>query len=257
MKTILITGGAKRLGLALTNAFLGSGWRVICHSYSSALKKSDVDFHDVSRLENLYDFQFDLSDIKDKKSAEDFLNIATKKFDAIDVLINNASNFEYDRPGELNPRIFDKFINVNCKAPILLMDQLLSKIDGKEKIVINILDSRVLSLNIDYTSYSISKHALLAATEIYASAYDGKHKIYGVAPSMFLESGPKTIGRVSELSSKTLLNIPIQIEDVISAVKFCTEGILKTGSIIPIDGGQQIMQLKRDVAYLDERNHGE
>ncbi len=252
MKTVLITGGAKRLGLALTSSFLEQGFFVISHHH---LTPFDIDQLSpaASRCKaHLSTFAFDLGKIIDAESAAEFFQRGNPEGRDIDILINNASRFEYDRPGSLDVDQFKQAASVNLLAPLLIMDAFLGSTAGHRKTVINMLDSRVISPNMDYLSYTLSKVALGTATRMYAIAFEGRASIYGVAPSMFLESGPLTTGRVPELASINLTRTPVTLEDVVDAVKFCAGGVLQSGSILPVDGGQHVMNLKRDVAYLQQ-----
>ncbi len=252
MKTILVTGGAKRLGLALTSSFLEQGFFVISHHHTTPFDFKNLSGGASRYRDNLMTFSYNLGEVTDLNTATEFFRRGTPENREIDILINNASRFEYDKPGSLNPETLRSAFSVNLQAPLLLMEAFLSNGKPNDKTVVNMLDSRVISPNMDYLSYSLSKSALGAATKIYALAFEGIAKIYGVAPSMFLESGPLTTGRVSELSSINLTQEPVNIGDVISAVNFCVSGSLQSGFIIPVDGGQSMMNLKRDVAYLQE-----
>lgn len=249
MKTVLITGGAKRLGLALVSSFLEKGFFVMAHSHTTPFDSRNLSPAASRFAENLSHFSYDLTSIVDAAAAADFLEQASRGKRDIDILINNASCFEYDRPGSLDVDLFGRAMATNLLPPLLLMDAFLRRGDAP-KIVINMLDNRVISPNMDHLSYSLSKSALGTATQMYAIAFETTAKIYGIAPSMFLESGPLTVGRVSDLASMTLTRTPVTVEDVVDTVHFCASGVLQTGSITPVDGGQSSMGLKRDVAYL-------
>lgn len=242
MKT-LVTGGSSRLGKALVEHFCKQGHEVHFTYFSShenaALLQSAT---------GATGHELDLAAM-DLPAAVSFLKEAVGN--DLDNLVNNSSVFLYDEPGHLRPELFDHAYQVNLRAPTFLLEafRLLGKHE-RARTAINMLDAKVEALNPDYLSYTVMKAGLSAVTRMYGMASEPDFKVYGVAPAMFAESGPKTVGRVEELTRKNPLDYALSVEDVVSAIEFCLSGAQKSGEILLIDAGQTLLRLPRDVAYL-------
>ena len=116
-KKVLITGGAQRIGSSITKHLASNGLDVAIQYNTS--------YSNVKKLENLFKkdsinfkaFQFDF---KSNCKYEEFFEKIKKEFGDVDILINNASAFEFDSIKKTSYEIFDKHISVNLKAPFFL-----------------------------------------------------------------------------------------------------------------------------------------
>ena len=77
---------------------------------------------------NFKAFQFDF---KKAENYEDFFEKIKKEFGDIDILINNASAFEFDSIKQTSYEIFDNHININLKAPFFYRKVMLKIIKKK------------------------------------------------------------------------------------------------------------------------------
>ena len=82
MKTVLITGGTRGIGLACVEKFSAEGWRV-----ALLYKNSDTLATELSERLNVLCVKCDVSFSRDIKKA---IGIIIEKFGCIDVLVNNA-----------------------------------------------------------------------------------------------------------------------------------------------------------------------
>lgn len=154
MKTVLITGANRGIGLALTLEYLAQGWRVIgvCRSSSAELNGtgaqviSGVDVTDTTAVQNLAE---QLGDIK------------------LDLLINNAGILHHDHLGELDYRNVTQQFLVNAQAPLQITEALLGHLNDDAKIAF--ITSRMGSIADNgsggYYGYRMSKAALNAAAK--------------------------------------------------------------------------------------------
>lgn len=158
MKTVLITGANRGIGLELAKQYYANGWRVFAgcrdEKKSQDLKKISADPKKFSIL------PLDVGNIEQIKSASKQL----KEF-PIDLLINNAGIIGYANPfGKLEEKIWLETFKVNSIAPILMAQAFLDQIEQSElKIIANISSTMgSISLNGDggYYPYRSSKTAL-------------------------------------------------------------------------------------------------
>ena len=134
---IIITGGATRIGAAIAKSLADYETSITIH-----YNKSKVNAFKLKKeLENLgskvYLIKADLNNFKQTQS---LLKFSYKKMKGLNCLINNASLFENDNLQNFTEKSFNKHLNVNLKAPAILIQnfgKLLKKSEGN---VINIID---------------------------------------------------------------------------------------------------------------------
>lgn len=151
MKTIVITGASRGIGLATATRFLEEGWRVI-----GTYNKTPIPIKNA----NYVSIQLDQGDTASIKRAAEEIKKITQQ---IDVLVNNAAiTLDWVEP-QVDLEKIRKTFEVNLFGVIDLTEQLLTKISASSHIV-NIDSSYgAFSLPIDYessTGYRLSKAAL-------------------------------------------------------------------------------------------------
>src|SRR3989344_4341346 len=125
MKTVVITGASRGIGLATAKKFLGEGWRVIGTSTSGV---ADL------KHENFTVFQLDLSSSESIKTCvQSILNLNQET----DVLVNNAGiNVEEWEEQVLDVSKLRQTLEVNLIGTADFTEQILTKTSIKH--VINI-----------------------------------------------------------------------------------------------------------------------
>jgi NAD(P)-dependent dehydrogenase (short-subunit alcohol dehydrogenase family) len=152
MKTAVITGANRGIGLALCKEYLLQGWQVIalCRDASDELITtkakiiSDIDVTDANAVAQLPKL------LKDYK---------------IDLLINNAGIFQHETLGSIDYDSITQQFLVNAQAPLRVTESLLNLLAHNAKIAF--ITSRMGSIadnsSGDYYGYRMSKAALNAA----------------------------------------------------------------------------------------------
>ncbi len=162
-KTVLITGGNKGIGLALTKLFLDDGYGVTVVAR---------DFDGFAYVDSVECIAFDLIHV-------DKIPSLVEQIGKIDVLINNAGVM-YTLPYDNYPQErVNSMLKLNLEAPIKLME-LYGKL-GIKRIVNNASVA-------GYTGhpdiwYGMTKAALINATKSFSKIFEGKTIVNAVAPS--------------------------------------------------------------------------
>lgn len=253
MKNILITGGAGFLGQKICNYFLNNNTRVICldnidegSSYiKKNLKKYKKKFYYLKcNLENYDEIKNTIKEIK--------------KFNTVDVLINNAAitgdalkkgwnekfhNQSYDN--------FERALRVNLLSVFEISKCLKYQMNkSKSPSIINISsiyaklahDKKLYSkTNINNpAAYSASKAALDQLTRWLASELSPKIRVNSILPGGIKRKQSKLF--INKYISKTLLNRMATEDDILNLVVFLssTKSSYITGQNIVIDGGYSI-----------------
>ena len=241
MRTVLVTGGGKRLGAWIVRRLAAHGWRVVIHYDRSAVEAgalaADVDGVSVAG---------DLADLTGIAAL--FERIVAVAGGRIDALVNSASAFEFDTPPGVDPMLFARASAINAGAPIMLANAL-AKQDVERGWVVNLLDQKLANLNPDFFSYTCAKAALAAATPMLAQALGPRIAVNAVAPGLTLPSGEQSDAEFAEVASCNLLRRPVGADRVADAVAYLIGSSGVSGQTIHVDAGQRFVASDRDVMF--------
>src|SRR5438067_3690953 len=155
-RTAIVTGAGKRVGAEIARALLDDEWSVVAHVHHEA---DDVPSGAIKAVADLAD-----------ANCADAIFGAAADLPPVRLLINNAARFAWDGFDEFDPAQFDAQMAVNVKAPALLTERFVREHGGGDALIVNLLDSKVVAPNPDYLSYTLSKYALAAFTDLAARA---------------------------------------------------------------------------------------
>jgi NAD(P)-dependent dehydrogenase (short-subunit alcohol dehydrogenase family) len=116
-------------------------------------------------------------------------------------------------------------------------------------VTIQLLDQRLINLNPDYFSYTLSKSALLTATEMMALDFAPTLRSVGLAPGITLPSGKQTEAEFLQAHQKTPMGYSSSPDDIAQAALFIANAKAITGTTIYVDGGQHLIPSQRDVMF--------
>ena len=249
---VLVTGGAKRIGAAIVAGLARDGWIVALHYHRSkeaaeALAASLNGKHRVC-----LPIQADLSRRNDIEALIERCNAMLKaEADArLTCLVNNANLFSYDSVSTLTWEIFERHLVPDLYAPVFLSKIFAGSVpEGESGLVINMLDQKLTNLNPDFFSYTIGKCGLWGATKIMAMALAPRTRVCGIAPGITLPSAKQTAAQFEKAWRKTPLGRNATPADIVQAVRFIIAPGCATGSVIVLDGGENLLGRGRDVAF--------
>lgn len=239
--TVLITGGARRLGAATARAIAAAGYGVVIHAHNSA--------EEAQALADELGGHVVLGDLADPETPARLIAEAAKAGPLCGV-VNNASRFEFDQAMSVTAENIAAHAGPNLVAPVLLTRHFAAALTLKQGVVINMLDQKLANLNPDFFSYTLSKAALAAATEMFAMALAPRIRVCGIAPGISVPA-PK---QAQEKFEKAWRANPLQRgslpEDIARAAVFILETPCMTGTTIYVDGGEHLMRRSRDVGMM-------
>jgi NAD(P)-dependent dehydrogenase (short-subunit alcohol dehydrogenase family) len=119
---------------------------------------------------------------------------------------------------------------------------------------VNLLDSKLSAPNPDFLSYTVSKQALAAFTELSARALarDGI-RVNGIAPALMLRSNGQSETNFEAMHAANPLGRGVEPEHLLAAIRYFIDAPAVTGEILTIDGGQRFEPPARDVQFLERR----
>lgn len=238
MKTLFITGGAKRIGRAIALKFAKEGFDV-CFTYLTSEKEAMETKNTVEKLgRKCMALKGDLRDVKTiLKWRDEFF----KNFEKCDCLINNASIFYKTPLKEIKEKEFDEMISVNLKAPLFISKYFSEKmLENKKGVIINIADTAGNVVWKNYIVYSISKAGLIMLTKILAKELAPYIRVCGIAPGPVLL--PDYFKKEDKKKSieKTLLKRVGKPENIADTCYFIYKNDYITGNVIYVDGGRSV-----------------
>ncbi len=240
-KTVLITGGAKRIGRQLALTLHEAGHNIIVHYRSSAGAANELVSHLNSlREKSANSVQGDLLDIGGIPS---LIDQCIEHFGRLDALINNASSF-YPTPIELLEEDFwNDLIGSNLKAPAFLAKSAAKHLRDTGGTIINIVDIHARNPMANHPIYCSAKAGLEMLTKALARDLAPAIRVNAVSPGAIL--WPET--NTSEIEQAEILQkIPLQRagdpEDIAGLVRFLIDDSpYITGQVIAVDGGRSVM----------------
>ena len=234
-KTVLITGAARRLGRASALALARAGADVAITFRNSAREAQ----HTVIDLSSLGVRAVALRcDITDQKSVRGTLKEAVKELGGLDILVNNAANYETADFEKITLRQWDAIFASNTRGPFLVSQEALKYLRERRGKIINMGSLGGLRPWASHAHYCSSKAAVHMLTKVMAKALAPEIAVNCVAPGM-IDLGEKAAAAFMKRMSKLT---PAQRngtgEEVAAAVLFfATVPHFITGQILAVDGG--------------------
>jgi len=234
-KNILITGGAKRIGKALSLELAKDGANIIIHYFNSVGEAQDLQKTINTLGVKAYIFQ---ADLRDEFQLKNMIKQIKNTVD-VDILINNASIYYPVKIEEASLSDLDNFYKIHVQAPFLLSKEFgIDMYKRKEGRIINIVDYAAKIPYKDYTPYAISKGAMLTMTKAFAKEFAPYVLVNAILPGPIIP--PENLEDKEIPLKKTVLKRWAGEIEVYKAVKYLIESDFTTGAEIPVEGGRLI-----------------
>jgi NAD(P)-dependent dehydrogenase (short-subunit alcohol dehydrogenase family) len=250
IRSILITGAAKRIGRQMALDMADDGWDVAVHCHQSESEAQEVAGLIRAKGQRAVVVQGDLAHavIAEKLIAQSVAGIGP-----LTALINNASIFETDIVGKITSESWQSHQDINLRAPVMLAQAFARQLPkGAHGNIINIIDQRVWKLNPRFFSYTMSKSGLWTATRTLAQALAPHIRVNAIGPGPALPSARMDLEEFAKQESLTLLGIGTSPTEISQAAKFILSQPALTGQMIALDGGQHLVWQTADVVEVNE-----
>jgi NAD(P)-dependent dehydrogenase (short-subunit alcohol dehydrogenase family) len=234
-KTVLITGGAKRLGRASALALATAGADVaITFNHSSREAQ-----HTVVDLTGIGVRAFALRcDVTSEKNVKSMIKDAVRELGGIDILINNAANYETVEFEKISLKQWDAIFATNTRGPFLVTREALRSLRERRGKVINMGSLGGLVPWPTHAHYCSSKAALHMLTKVMAKALAPEIAVNAVAPGMIDLGEPAAKLFMRSMARQTPMRRNGTGEEIAAAVRFfATAPPFITGQILAVDGG--------------------
>ena len=248
-KKIIITGGATRIGAAIAKSLAGYDIKISIHFNKSINEAKKLK----KRLEDLGSTVYLIkADLNNQKQTQKIVKEAYDKMKGLDCLINNASVFENDNLKNFSEESFSKHMNINLKAPAILIKNFSKHVKTSQGVVINILDQRIEKLTPYFFSYTLSKTALGTLTATSAMRLSPNIRVNGVSPGPTLKNKRQSETHFKKQWKSVLLKKKVDLDNICDSVKFLIGNNNVTGQIINVDSGQRLAWMTPDIINSKE-----
>lgn len=232
-KTVLVTGGARRIGAALCVALAEKGCRIVIHHNRSARPAVALAAHLRRGGAQAWTVA---GDFNAPRCADRVVRAAIAAAGKLDVLVNNAAVFHKQSLLQVSAESVRAEWEVNLLAPLLLIRAFARR--ARRGSIVNLLDGRIASNRTDAVPYSLAKKSLADLTRLAALELAPRMTVNAVAPGPVLAAG--TAGVAREPAGPLPLQVRPTVKDVVKAVLFLLESDSITGQIVFVDSGRHL-----------------
>ncbi len=118
MKTVVITGSARGLGFEMAKLFRKANLNVVISDLKEeSLKKAKEELY---KIEGTGKVEYQVCNVTSSKDIQELIDFADKKFNSIDIWINNAGVNQPDKPiWELTEQEIDLVLDVDLKGAVI------------------------------------------------------------------------------------------------------------------------------------------
>jgi pteridine reductase len=230
-QVVLITGGAKRLGLAMAQHLLGEGYRVVIHCNMSCSEAKALG--DDGRIVQ--------ANLTNREELQTIFSKAVDCFGRVDHLINNASVFPSLSIEETTYALWDEVMALHNTAPFFLSRALYLHLRerGATGSVVNMVDTKIEAPTASRSAYYISKGALLAQTKTLAVSLGPTLRVNAISPGAVLNGGDDAY--FAKMAERLPLKHTGSAPDIVQAVGYLLRATFVTGVELAVDGGQRLL----------------
>jgi NAD(P)-dependent dehydrogenase (short-subunit alcohol dehydrogenase family) len=248
--TALVTGGARRIGRAIVSDLSSAGFAVAIHFHGS-----DREARELAEGLNEQGGKVAIvrADLTDREATARLIGEASDAVGPIDLLVNNASVFNADELDDFTWEHWDRHFAVHLQAPADLTRHFARALpDGREGLVVNMIDQRVWKLSPRTFSYTLSKSALWTATKTMAQALAPRIRVNAIGPGPALQGERQTKADFDAQVDAVLLRRGPALSEFGATIRYLWDTPSITGQMIALDGGQHLGWQTPDVTGIRE-----
>jgi NAD(P)-dependent dehydrogenase (short-subunit alcohol dehydrogenase family) len=234
-KTVLVTGAAKRLGRAIALAAADHGADVAI-TYRESVREARTVVSELARRK--VRALAVRCDVTDELNVRETIKEVMRELGGIDVLVNNAANYETAKFEKLTTAQWDAMFASNTRGPFLMSREALPHLRRRKGRIVNLGSLGGLRPWPDHAHYCSSKAALHMLTRVMAKALAPEIAVNAVAPGMIDLGDPESAAFMKRMAKQTPARRNGTAQEIATAVMFfATAPHFITGQVLAVDGG--------------------
>ena len=238
-RNALVTGGAHRVGRALTLALAAAGADVFIH-YNSSSAPAEETANAVRALGRRA--VTGAANLSDPATAAPLLDAATVALGPISILVNSASGFPTDGLADVTLDAWRSTHDLTLATPMLLTQAFAAALPEAETgAVLNVTDVRTATPYRTHFSYIVAKGGLDTFTKAAAVALAPQIRVNAVALGVILPPPGEDAGFAQRLAAELPMQRPGGTDPVAAAALMLIANDFLTGEIVRVDGGQHLV----------------
>lgn len=243
-KTVLITGGAKGIGLAIARQFIGENANVVIADVDEMAGAKCIEEFGGAAL-------FVKTDVSKPADVQNLIAAAIAKFGSIDVLINNAAIVHAADFLDLTEADFDRVIGINLKGAFMVGQaaarQMVKQIEAGAKpgAIVNMSSVNAVFAIANQVPYSVSKGGISQLTKVMAlSLAPHGIRVNAIGPGSIMTDMLATVNSNPEAKARILSRTPLgrvgEPSEIATIASFLASDAASyvTGQTIFADGGR-------------------
>ena len=240
-QTVVVTGGAKRLGraIALECARAGADVAITYHTSKDEAAQTVRDLQNIAPDAHFAAFPLEVSS---NSEVVKFVQRIENDFGGATALVNNAAIFERTPVGEWTEAAFDAHVDANLKGPYLLSSRFAELfVRGQGGHIVNFADIHAWRPLANYVPYGVSKAGVVMLTQSMAKALAPRVRVNCICPGTILLPDGEAMGSEAELVARIPMRRTGTEEEIAQTAVFLLGGpAFITGAILPVDGGESL-----------------
>jgi len=239
-RTALVTGANTGLGRALAIALARAGADIAAVGRTPPTATAESVTALGRRIE------FIDADLREPNRAGAIVAEALRRFDGIDVLVNNAGIIRRNDALEFDETDWDDVMNVNLKSVFFLSQAVARHVVDRRRRgkIINVASMLSFQGGVRVASYTASKSGLAGLTKMLANEWAPRAiNVNAIAPGYFATDNTTALRADEKRNAEILARIPAgrwgEPEDLAGAAVFLASAASDYvhGVILPVDGG--------------------
>jgi 3-oxoacyl-[acyl-carrier protein] reductase len=237
-KVAVVTGGAKGIGLAITEKFLREGASVAIFDIDQAAIDEAIAVN--ASTNHISGYQVDITDYD---GVCKIMAAVAQKYGRIDVLVNNAGIISDALLHKMTPEQYHRVININLNGTFNCARAVISyMLEQKSGVILNASSIGGIYSNVGQCNYAATKAGVIAMAKAWAKEY-GKYNIRANAVAPGLIDTPILAPIPKDVLDRLIKGVPMRRlgtpEEIANVYAFLAsdEASFVTGEVIEVSGG--------------------
>lgn len=241
-KNALITGGAQRVGKAITLMLAAAGVNVAINYNASATAALETAAAAQAFGVTALPIQADMAD---RQAVEQMADAIEQAFGGVDLIINNASYFgktPFPTQDEAVYTMWQQVTRIMIDGPFFICNRLVPGMQARGGgAIINIIDLSPWHPWRNLMAHAVGKAGLLTMTRAMALELAPTIRVNAVAPGAVVPPPDYSARQVEASAQRNLLKKWGGAEAVTQAVRYLIDADFVTGEVLTVDGGERYM----------------